>query len=112
MNTAAILTTARELIADPKHWIKGILASTLDNCEVDPEQTEAVKFCMVGAVLRAEKDHNYVYRRSDAVENPFLFLTKACNGRVLAVYNDHYTHEQVLQLFDKAIELAKGLTND
>lgn len=95
-----ILLEARTLISDPKHWTQG-------------NYYNHGAYCAVGAVSHfARKRKNYRKNRTLAVG----LLAKAVKKYLkqyflqreiefVTSYNDSRNHEEVLALFDKAIEL-------
>lgn len=96
-----VLTEARELLSDENKWTQGWLARDKDGEPVDERQVEAVCFCSVGAI----------YVTSD----PFTPVPYSARKYLEAIvgnvpnWNDHTNrkHSEILEAFDKAIELAK-----
>ena len=48
-----VLARAREILSEPKAWIKGAMAETADGDSVTPWFKEACRFCATGAIARA-----------------------------------------------------------
>lgn len=100
MTPAKILEKARELIAKPEDWFGG-------------EQTPGPKVsknCALTAMMKV------AYPRSAWGEDPPEEYMKSkeffanANGIVdgIVAYNDSHKHSEVVDAFDRAIELAKS----
>lgn len=94
-----ILEAAKALIKNPINWGKGDYVYRGD---------DTTKYCAIGAVMTVE---------SDLADNALFvserFLRDALPedaDRRLVRYNDapERTHEEIMSLFDRAIELAKA----
>lgn len=102
----AILRRAREIIADPARWTKGLLARDRTNHEVDLDHPSACKFCILGAVARAKIDLGYLGNNQ---VDPIRILWEVCSEVQVTgsvhVFNDapETKHEDVLRLLDAAI---------
>jgi hypothetical protein len=96
-----LLIAARKLIEQPEHWTKGHYARDARGAPVLPIDSEAVCWCTVGALGRAdqERDTNEVYLNTRMV---LLEHMQPC----LSEFNDNHTHAEVLAAFDKAIAAA------
>lgn len=106
----AIAKKARALIEDPKNWTQGAYATDKDGVALDqPLDDEAVCFCMIGAIRRAEGSPLEEVTRQN-VRLLWAALDNMANGEALAYsheYNDTHTHAEVLAFLDSAIELLK-----
>ena len=108
MKHSDILKKAKELIADPKHWTKGVLCR--DENFAPASVSDGVCFCTLGAVERALYDLGYK-DYSDRLR-PFVnvsgHLDKFIDSNIPA-WNDniHRSHGEVLALFDCAIKDAE-----
>lgn len=100
MNTGLVefLQKAKEQIQDPNVWVNH-----------NPFNDEDKKSCAYVALRTVTRGINYFNWAKG-------FLVKGMNisepltenwGREIIYWNDSHTHEEVLQAFDKAIELAK-----
>lgn len=105
--TVEILTGVRELLADPAHWTKGVLARNADDFEVEPRDPRAACWCLAGAVTKVAGDYivipilDDVAMKHGAVESdncPFVELNDA----------DETTHEEILKVLDEAIEISRA----
>ena len=84
MTTLEILKAARELLAVPERWTKGVSAKDKAGFFIDRKSEAAHSFCIVGAIGRSNIDY-------DSFD--------------LAYWNDapERTHAEVLARFDEAI---------
>lgn len=104
MSTLETLTKARELIADPDHWTKGVLAR--DDLDITTSTTSenACKWCSVGAVDAVCGDDYDAYY--DAV-GKLNFQAVKRGYDFVAELNDSTNHATVLEMFDDAIKDAQ-----
>ena len=108
-----LLTEARDLIADPGHWIQNATAKTQHGHHCDPTSQHATLFCASGALLRA----------ADLDEQPIAYkpqlrhyltarrLLRDAASHIhssgnISYVNDRYTHEDVVTMFNRAIKKA------
>lgn len=53
------LSKVLDLFADPEHWCKGTLARSADGQPTLPRATDAVRFCLLGAIQHVTgQDYN------------------------------------------------------
>lgn len=115
MNNVEILTAARDLISDPKKWMKG------DFCDI-----RRTCFCGLGAIAEVQgvfdPDSLNTLHISDVLESKAAdYLRKAVleinphyeKGQTFAPFNDapERTHSEVINAFNIAIEKAKEEQN-
>ncbi|MFM7009062.1 MAG: hypothetical protein ACKO0Z_06965 [Betaproteobacteria bacterium] len=102
--TVEILKRAREIIAAPGAWTKGKDAINEKGEGVNPKSPNACAFCSYGAVLR-EVPLGEHFRVIDILREA---LPKGYE--MISLYNDHSitSHDDVLALFDRAIEISKA----
>lgn len=97
MKTLDVLIEAKKLIQNPENWIQGDYSNEQRTC-----------FCSLGAIAKVESVENW-----DSDSRPAALLLRAVVADQLsksynfAGYNDTHTHSEVMEAFDKAIELAK-----
>lgn len=106
LEVLVVLTTARALIADPKHWNKGDFATTAEGLPVNYTDDEAKCFCTVGAINRAGVDTGaHMVVRGAAKDALRLTMAKGAGAFSLVAFNDNplRTHAEVLALFDGTI---------
>lgn len=85
---------ARERISDPNRWMQGSNAADARGIGVHSWNPAAVKWCSLGSV-RSFKQPPEINR---AVLNA---LNSACGG-VIAIYNDNHTHDEVMDMWNRA----------
>ena len=125
-NNVQLLIDARALIAKESNWTKQSLAEKCINPDCEDEKLwdevhvsspYAVRFCALGALERAahyrESNYNLPLRYLiDAIPKDFPHnrdLGYVMETWTVTDYNDDHdrTHEEVLSVYDRAIELAK-----
>ncbi len=103
MNTLEILTQGLELIRDPKHWTQEHLARDSDGAPLHfASLAAACSWCSLGALIKVcpEIDASYYLARRH--------LEQAAAPLSIDNFNDSHTHQQVVQLWEKAIEHARN----
>ena len=101
MTAKEVLIDAKNLISDPNNWLRTALACDKEGFPVDPEDKNACKWCASGALLKVahgeplDKAVDLLLRVLD------VSLTQA--DVAIPIFNDNSTHEEVMELFDKAI---------
>lgn len=98
MTPADKLRAARALIEDPERWTTGVLARSAKGRSVSPYGRAAVAWCAFGAADRVRLGSPHYLHRA--------VTTWSCNG--LGDVNDRLGHAAVLQVYDRAIELAEA----
>jgi hypothetical protein len=122
-STKAVLIAARDLISDPKHWTKGMLArKSKRGVELNVTDEDAACFCLAGAISRAcgvdvypSKDGPLAQRaaRKLAVAIDPDAASKAYDSwdmdYVIFGFNDAGSrkHDDVLAALDRAIEACR-----
>jgi hypothetical protein len=98
------LREARALIA--KGWTQGEFARTKTGRKTPPKSPSATCFCASGAVIRATGAAGVA---EGLFSQEFRVLRQAVRGNVV-IWNDapERTQAEVLQAFDRAIELAES----
>lgn len=128
---STFLSLARSVIALSSHWTQGAEARDRHGDSVSETRSNAVSFCMAGAVgkiyydthpsfISFKKVSEYLKRaawdlfsyRIRYHSHDAIFADSGKWDNVGAIYvrvNDHKdtTHEDVLKVFDRAIEIAK-----
>jgi len=112
VNEAGIaLARARDRISTPDRWTKGWFSRDKFGSFVYPFSDDAVRFCAIGAIQNAvgpvgtEGRQQVINTVFGAIYDALEKIDPDCAG--LAEYNDTHNHEQVLALFDAAIELLE-----
>lgn len=90
------LKAVRALLTDPVHWTQGCAARTVHGQPVGPYASDAAKFCLYGACFRAADG-----RGPDVVA--YLNRELGTTNVDIIDVNDTATHQQVLDILDRAI---------
>ena len=103
-NLHDILVKGKDLISDPERWTKGYAARDKKGIRVIAMSEDAVKWCMIGAIRKVVDEEEYSHELHMA--QVLLRRHLPGNHRLLFEFNDDRatTHEDVMTLFDKAIE--------
>lgn len=104
-----ILTGARELIATPESWTKGVFARDASGAKVASSNLQAVCWCLKGA-LSVAATACCMGDEFEPLMDAEVLLEKLLGGRPVALWQDETqrTHEEVIALLDRAIETAKS----
>lgn len=97
MKSSEILRAAKKLIENENNWIKGAFALDDEDNEVLGNDKKACKFCSLGALQCVQNTR----------ELPSLYLRDAANTTSVSRFNDDHSHQEVMEMFDKAIALAE-----
>ena len=98
MSVKQELIKAKALIADPKNWTQSCLARNAGDMFVNVNDQIACKFCALGALRKAGTHEDAYMKLADAA------FKAGFSG--IAALNDFGLHEDVMEIFDKAIEEA------
>ena len=108
MEPIETLKAARELISDPARHTTGALARNAAGHICDPNSSNAVRFCALGAIRRAAKAERLPICPGTS---ELLQAAKEMNhfwSPGVVEINDFGTHADVLTMFDRAIALAEN----
>jgi hypothetical protein len=97
MKASEILIKAKEVIVDPKNWIQRSYALDKDNNTLYGSDKNSICFCSIGAIQKVLGRN-----KLNKAEN---FLREAAGGNMVD-YNDNHSHSEVMEVWDKAIELS------
>lgn len=100
------LIEARALIEKPENWTQGAFARDEKGEAVEIGSDKAVSYCMIGALWRAcnaGEDRTKARPAQDVLHKAAEQVTG--DSSILLV-NDFGTHEEVIRVFDAAIERA------
>lgn len=105
MSPYEVLVLAKEKINSPEKWIKGYVAQNANGNVVNPWENDATCFCSVGAIMCVTKNIEDRLEAYKILRNSFPSIF---NNYTVASFNDSYatTHDDVMKVFDKAIEAA------
>jgi hypothetical protein len=128
MKVSEFLRRAKGVIDTPEKWVKGKFAVSAKGNEVEPAGRAACAWCSIGAVRKKIQtlpmgtsfEANQT-RETECLMTAFLIdaVGEWCrrnpgNGHpgkeVIEItrFNDDHTHEQVMEMWDIAIELAEA----
>jgi hypothetical protein len=97
-----LLLFARQVIQTPEQWTQHVIARDAEETMIFPESDRAVCWCSMGALQKAKSALNAY---SGPYEEACDLLCDVIGGSV-TVFNDTHKHEEVLEMFDKAISNA------
>jgi hypothetical protein len=114
---AATLRAARALIADPKHWTKGVLAKPSKHAgyACSPTDERAGAWCAIGALARVDGPYEVeaLITLATAGFPDGDTISSAMRARDYIVeFNDDdgRRHRDIMRLFDRAIARAEALS--
>lgn len=96
-----VLTKARDSIRDPQHWCRRDYALNNDGIPVPPQGKDVHARCAVGAIVFAAGGFGDLH--SLTCETLRRSIDKNCPFYYIESFNDHMTHPQILDLFDRTI---------
>jgi len=103
METLEVLKSARELLSDSKRWTRGWYARDKYGHRKMWNSDNAVRYCSMGAVHKVAGNRH---------PNAIMYLNRIINPLhpddiIVVGYNDNHTHKDILEMFDKAIDLCE-----
>jgi len=106
MKTSNYLKAAKAKIENPAFWIKGQYAQDAMGNFCWGADLGATCFCSAGAIQAVRNDD------TEMSYPEYLYLYKAVQiinpaHKSVPAFNDHSSHEEVMAMWDKAIELAE-----
>lgn len=98
------LTRIKSLIEKPENWTQNYYAKDEYGMTIHSSSDAAVCFCTLGALHRVIPmgSRGHTNRRADVRE----LLESLMGDDGVAQFNDTHTHEEVIAVFDKAIEIV------
>ena len=98
-----ILEAARELIAEPEHWLQGDVRARANNRPVGPNHPLANKFTLTAAIERVTSplDRQAINKAVHALS--IAMQTLGGGAQAFSDYNNTHTHAEILRLLDAAI---------
>ena len=106
MKPSELLTKAKAVIADPKHWTQGWYAKDAEGQPVGPRKSYAVCWCSLGALDKVAHEEN-TYSTHSTTAGYLDVVSVECGYSGIPDFNDNSSHEIVMKAWDKAIKLAK-----
>lgn len=115
--TVQLLEAAKAKIVEPNNWTTGAMARDSNGKVVFSNDSSAIKFDAVGALLCATHEDMDKHGTHLAHHEIGILLDQAVEKSIplfeqphisIGEFNDTHSHERVIELFDIAIGLAKG----
>lgn len=110
-----VALAAKELIKDPKLWVKGSWTLTAEGKPTTLCGKDAHCFCLGGSLLRARFNlKGYPINMEDFLEELSLLLGFSGGFGALAAKNDFKdtTHDEVLSILDEIVAKCEGQHSD
>lgn len=95
-----LLRRTRKRIESPDRWCQGFFGMSKTGKRVIPESADAVRWCLMGALMAETGDDMATYRRA---ENALFSIA----SMAIVLFNDRHTHAEVLALIDRTIEMLE-----
>lgn len=96
METKQLLQAVRDLLSDKSHWTQYVSARDAKGKQVEAQSNKACAWCLIGAFRKLEPDLD---KRWEAR----VYLMSHLDTHSTGSFNDTHSHEEVLQLLDKAL---------
>ena len=108
-----VLTMARDLIYEPSAWIQCYHATDSEGMEVPPQDSDAVCFCLEGAIIRSLTELGMFVTGSDLWEVNIEVMGGREDHENIARWNDSpsRTHREVLARLDATLERLEAQQN-
>lgn len=100
----ALLAGALEIISDEKRWVRGVGAVDRGGRPVKTTDPGAVAWCAVGALDCVAGSENELFEASLAILAKASLQLFGCDP---VEVNDRLGHSEVLQMYARAIQLAR-----
>lgn len=104
-----LLVEAKALIEDESKWARGYYARGKNGELREPTEDGATCFCSIGALMKVL--NGYDYPESLQIDRAERVLNKCVggNGSIIGFNDDRSnSHEDVMAVWDKAIELERS----
>ena len=111
MKPSELLTKAKAVIADPKHWTQGRYAQDAEGQASAPCGPDAVCWCSLGALHAVAHEEN-TYNTRFAATRYLAKVADECGYSGIPDFNDNSSHETIMKAWDKAIKLAEEAENE
>lgn len=102
MNELEIYKALRKKFENPSAWIQNAYALDAFDNEVDSDDKNACRWCMLGGYRSLNEGNETMTVRQNM--STFLSLTPNCN---IVEFNDNNTYEEVMAVLDKAIKIKE-----
>lgn len=116
MDTKTFLIQAKGLIDTPEKWAQEAYALDHEGREAGEWEDRACRFCTVGALYRTSfgvREQVQLIDTNEVLNSAYILLDRIMREKYghrgsLIGFNDSHTHQEVMALFDAAIEAADG----
>jgi hypothetical protein len=98
------LKKAAALIENPDAWTQGVVARDADNAPTQPDSTDACRWCLIGAVVKAADGNIPALRAAVTCLHSAMKQKTALKRARIGNFNDSHTHAEVLELLREAAE--------
>jgi hypothetical protein len=100
------IIVARDLIKTPNKWTQRAFARDANGDNVDPSDSRAFCFCILGALLKASR----ITGCSSTLAVSHVKSSLCYDNRSIFAFNDDplRTHDEVIEVLDYGIEKAKN----
>jgi hypothetical protein len=105
-----VLQAALEILQNPQQWCQKAWARDVDGYPVDPTDPSAVKFCLLGAVMKAAFDAEPEYQKASHLIDQAHGALKAVHPLypIVTLNDDEATsHQDIISLLNQAIKEEK-----
>lgn len=105
MKTSEILIAAKALIENPENWVRGDYARPAKDSSdsIYGNDPKATCFCSLGALQRINNDEDHCTTGHEYLHH----VAMTGYDKSIVDVNDEHDHQEVMALWDKAIEKAK-----
>jgi hypothetical protein len=101
------LQLLKEHLSSPNRWCKEYYAINKDGEETHSHGSDAVSWCMVGAMNYLEHEYKDTFSENDVFDFVHNYI-----GCSISTYNDTHTHQQVINMLEDATLKAKHLEKE
>ena len=99
------LIKSKKLIEDPRHWTRKVYAVDDNGNMVDPSSPEVAAWSIEGAVLVSNTNEEDYEECLEFIKDAIWVYTRS-HGNI-DHFNDHASHDVVVEIFDLAIDITK-----
>ena len=106
-----LLSQARDLISEPGHWTKRVLARNAKGEAISPTSPDACSWCIIGALVKVSGSEELAQEALPAIGNAIRSEFPHLASFSITDFNDgsfnrFRNHSEVVRVLDKAIEQA------
>lgn len=105
MKASEGLMAAKAMIDSPEKWTTGAMSRDINGNPVPLFGDDACQFCSLGAIYLTTDKYDPISNTTNVVWWDYLY--QVMESQSIRQFNDCHTHDEVMNMWDKAIELAK-----